>query len=299
MKRLLLITLLSLCLCGCQLASEGPEEGQLVGVYFTTDVVSIPGAKLEDVNISSEGSIVLTEGQTGGKLYAREIPTFDGEVTYEFPGVEGVAFYQIPVTRENGQVYSQQEKNSAIQDRHLSTSIQDGGETMTVEGTIYAPTWGDQKLLYANPIYQTADGTVYLTATPDAFDGASMQGEGEYIGTTWTSAVTADGKETSGLTIQFTYTGKDPVEQVVFTQMTAAHQLIATQAYPVDQTPKKLTMEPDAAYILAESHCINGQGVSYVDRALLDRDDEDDRVFTTYVQEIPGILSRRTTEIIW
>ena len=67
MKRLILISMLSLLLLtGCQLASDGPEEGQLVGVYFTTDVVSIPGTELEVDNTSSAGSISLTEGQPGG-----------------------------------------------------------------------------------------------------------------------------------------------------------------------------------------------------------------------------------------
>ena len=51
--------------------------------------------------------------------------------------------------------------------------------------------------------------------------------------------------------------------------------------------------------LLVESHCINGYGTSYVDRILLDRNDEEDQSFTTYVQEFPGILSRRTTTILW
>lgn len=304
MKRQILISILSVfLLSGCQLASEGPEEGQLVGVYFTTDVVSIPGeVELEDGNISSAGSIYLTEGQPGGKLYAREVPTWDGEVSYEFPDVEGVAFYQIPYTRDNGRVYYQQEKNDAIQERYMSATVEDGRDSFLVEGTIYAPTWGEQKCIYANPIYQTKDGTVYLMATPDAFEGASMKKEGEYIGTTWSSVVTvetSEGTEVRGLTIKFNYSGKDPVEKVVFTQMTADHRPISTQEYPVEQTPETLTMEPETAYILVESHRINGQGVSYVDRILLDRNDQADKYFTTYVQEVPGILSRRITEIIW
>jgi hypothetical protein len=89
------------------------------------------------------------------------------------------------------------------------------------------------------------------------------------------------------------------VEKVVFTQMTADHRPIDTRESPADQTPETLTVEPETAYLLVESHCINGQGVSYVDRILLDRNDEDDQSFTTYVREIPGILSRRTTEILW
>lgn len=304
MKRLILIAVFAaFLLSGCQLAAEENQEGQLVGVYFTTDVVNIPGEpELEDINISTSGSIYLTEGQTGGKLYAQELTDETGDIYYEFPDVAGVAFYQIPIVGEDGQVRSHQEKNGAIQDRYLSATIEDGGEAMIVEGTICAPTWGEQKLLYANPMYQTKDGAVYLTATPDAFDCASMRGEGEYIGTTWSSVVsveTPDGTETTGLTLKFTYTGKDPVEKVVFTQMTADHRPISTQEYPADQTPGTMTMEADAAYILVESHRINGQGVSYVDRILLDRDDQADKYFTTYVQEVPGILSRRITEIIW
>jgi len=81
--------------------------------------------------------------------------------------------------------------------------------------------------------------------------------------------------------------------------MTADHQPISTGEYPVGQMPDGLEVDPDAAYILAESHCINGQGTSYVDRILLNRNDQDDQTFTTYVQEIPGILSRRTTTILW
>jgi len=303
MKRLLVISILSLfLLSGCQLASDGPEEGQLVGVYFTTDVVSIPGTELEVDNISSAGSISLTEGQPGGRLYAQELTDATGDIYYDFPGLDGVAFYQMPIVGEDGQVRSIQENNQAIQERHLSTAIEDGGETMTVKGTIYAPTWGDQKCLFANPMYQTEDGKVYLEATPDAFDCASMLEEGAHVSYTWSSTTvveTSEGTKTSGLVFEYGYHGKNPVEKVVFTQMTADHRPVSTQTYPADQTPEKLTMEPDAAYLLAESHCINGQGTSYVDRILLDRNDQDDQTFTTYVQEIPGILSRRTTTILW
>ena len=303
MKRLLVISILSLfLLSGCQLASDGPEEGQLVGVYFTTDVVSIPGTELEVDNISSAGSISLSEGQPGGRLYAQELTDETGDIYYDFSGLDGVAFYQIPVVGEDGQVRSIQENNQAIQERHLSTAIEDGEETSTVKGILYAPTWGEQKCLFANPMYQTEDGKVYLEATPDAFDCASMLEEGAYVSYTWSSTTvveTSEGTKTSGLVFEYGYHGKNPVEKVVFTQMTADHQPVSTVEYPVDQMPDGLEVDLDAAYILAESHCINGQGVSYVDRILLDRNDQDDQTFTTYVQEIPGILSRRTTTILW
>lgn len=304
MKRLILISILSVFfLSGCQLASEGPEEGQLVGVYFTTDVVSIPGEpELADGNISSAGSIYLTEGQPGGRLYAQELTDETGDIYYDFPGLDGVAYYQILIVGEDGQVRSIQENNQAIQERHLSTAIEDGGETSTVKGVLYAPTWGEQKCLFANPMYQTEDGKVYLEATPDAFDCASMLEEGAYVSYTWSSTTmveTAEGTKASGLVFEYGYHGKNPVEKVVFTQMTADHRPISTQEYPVEQTPETLTMEPETAYILVESHRINGQGVSYVDRILLDRNDQADKYFTTYVQEVPGILSRRITEIIW
>lgn len=302
MKKLLLISLLSLVLCGCQLALEGPEEGQLVGVYFTTDVVSIPGQELEVDNISSADGIYLTEGQPGGRLYAQEYTDETGDRYYDFPGLEGVAFYQIPIVEEDGQVRFIQENNQAIQERHLSTDIEDGGETSTVKGILYAPTWGEQKCLFANLMYQTEDGKVYLEATPDAFDCASMLSEGAYVTYTWSSTTrveTSEGTKTSGLVFEYGYHGKNPVETVVFTQMTADHRPISVQEYPVEQLPETLPTEPETAYILVESHCINGHGTPYVDRILLDRNDEDDQSFTTYVQEIPGIFSRRTTEILW
>ncbi|MBR5534752.1 MAG: hypothetical protein IKU62_07900, partial [Ruminiclostridium sp.] len=225
-----------------------------------------------------------------------------GDIYYDFPGLEGVAFYQIPIVGEDGQVRSMQEKNQAIQERHLSTAVEDGGETMTVKGTIYALTWGEQKCLFANPMYQTNDGKVYLEATPDAFDCASMLSEGAYVSYTWSSTTTVEtleGTKTSGLVLEYGYHGKNPVEKVVFTQMTVDHRPISTQEYSSDQTPEILMVEEETAYILAESHCINGHGTPYVDRILLDRNDDDDRTFTTYVQEIPGILSRRTTTVLW
>ena len=151
-------------------------------------------------------------------------------------------------------------------------------------------------------MYQTKDGKVYLEATPDAFDCASMLSEGAYVTYTWSSTTTAEtseGTKTSGLVFEYGYHGKNPVEKVVFTQMTADHRPIDTRESPADQTPETLTVEPETAYLLVVSHCINGQGVSYVDRVLMDRNDEDDQSFTTYVQEIPGILSRRTTTILW
>ena len=164
-------------LCGCQLAQ--PESGnhteadRLVGVFITTEYLDLNDADayldeyLKDNagSISDGDTIVLDSQEHLGRVYATFVEEpyqdEDGEYhfsnTYEFEGLDGIvlAVYHI----QNGdESYTSSSVGEGICDVHSRT----GGDDRGISGTIWMAKNSGEVIYYMNPIYQTADGRVYL-----------------------------------------------------------------------------------------------------------------------------------------
>lgn len=171
-----------LALAGCQLArsdmgAEALEDG-LVGVLITTEHLDLFDYEsyIED-HVSQWGGSIVVDGDDGayqGRLYAalvKETLT-DGETgqpvehrKYAFEGVDGMAYFTalVPAAAEH-EKYHATMADDGISD--CQTKLSGGGleNSISLEGTVYVSPLAGMSTYYINPVYQSADGRVYLTA---------------------------------------------------------------------------------------------------------------------------------------
>ena len=276
MKRtfLFLFPLIALLLTasGCQLAAGDSTGEQMVGFYITT-------APLED------------DAGESGRIYA-EASGSGQETTYDFPGLDGVPFYEIPFGDGEDEAMLS-DGSSAIQDRHLNFGITEEGETVSLEGTLYLSTALGQCTLYRNPIYQDEEGNVYLI--PEMGPSTRMDLEGSTLSVTdsETTTKTRDGKSIQQtFQIQLHVTAKTPADQVVWCQMSAGNREITRTAYAIDQVPETLCPERETEFLIVETY---RQG-ELTDRALVKKTDT---AITTLQIQPSGWFDGVYTEILW
>lgn len=311
-----ILFLVVLSLTGCQLAQEGGEisesgNNQLVGVLITTEYLDLFDFEAYFNDNAGEllnGNTTIDPAEARayeGRLYAVAEPTEkDGEVNYQFPGVEGIPFYYIPVVTDMAEPAEGEEydwawtpgESTAIQDQYAALSVKDDAEEISLEGTLYISSQSKNHRFYGNPIYRTPEGELYATAgsgiSSDWQDGGSMS---QTLEETYT--LTLGEKQTQEhFKVTFTITSVDPVENIVLLQMDENNRVLSRQEFQPGQVPESLTPEQKTSYILVESHHRNQKGVSTIDRDLYDREDE---ILTTYQEQEEGYFTRLDTQLAW
>lgn len=276
MKRtfLFLLTLLALILTvsGCQLAVGDSTIEQMVGFYITT-------TSLEDY------------ADENGRIYA-EASGSGQETTYDFPGLDGVPFYEIPFGDGEDEAMLS-DGSSAIQDRYLNFGITEEEETTSLEGTLYLSTELGQCILYRNPIYQDNEGNVYLI--PEIGPSARMDLEGSTLSVTDSGTTT---KTRNGKSIQQTFqillhvTAQIPADQVVWCQMSADNREITRTAYAIDQVPETLRPETETEFLIVETY----QQGELTNRSLVKKTDT---AITTLQSQPSGWFDGIYTDILW
>lgn len=276
MKRTFLfpLTLLALLLTvsGCQLAVGGSTIEQMVGFYITT-------TSLEDY------------ADENGRIYA-EASGSGQETTYDFPGLDGVPFYEIPFGDGEDEAMLS-DGSSAIQDRYLNFGITKEEETTSLEGTLYLSTELGQCILYRNPIYQDNEGNVYLI--PEMGPSARMDLEGATLNIidSETTPTTRDGRAIQQtFEIQLHIIAKTPTDQVVWCQMSADNREITRTAYATDQVPETLRPEEETEFLIVETY----QQGELTDRALVKKTD---RSITTFQSQASYWFDGIYTDILW
>lgn len=302
--------LLVLSTTGCQLANDTMSSANdtLIGLYVTRDAID-PVIGENNYYLSPSGS--LSEKNTDG---SRVYGNLDKEnETISFPDINGFALLCVQ-KEENGNTYFQTIINEIFSDTDTSI-INDGCEIdstlyydsskvtnhhfadstetyledfedfdasrITTEkqedGTIlydYA-TDGEELTLYVHPIYETADGEVYLIAEP----GDTFLSQGD-ISTSFSSSEssTAGSSTTESNYRKFTVSVKaaSPVEKVIFTQFDSKGNVLQEDTYTSANMPETYTRKRDSAYILVSSTDLAGN-ITY---STINREDE---IFSLYL----------------
>lgn len=164
-KRLctVLIQALSVCLLtGCRLALEEAQvqdsaEDRLVGVFVTEEYLNVGTPEL---TVNSGGEISFAENREGieGTLIFDE----HGPKDIVFDGIEGYGIYDIEIWNEEQEIYTSYAiADDVFSDGYWAATGNDTSEDNTVEATIYVDQNGPAGLFY-NPVYQTAQGDVYM-----------------------------------------------------------------------------------------------------------------------------------------
>lgn len=283
---ILLCGLLCLPLCGCQLALPdsdiaATQGDRLIGVFVTEeplDLFDFEAYLNDNLNtLAQNGDTTLTDTETqryNGRIYATKttetLHSEDGSLvemeTFAFEGVQGSALYCYTMVNENGEEYSTSTVTGQMQDVKIAT-----GNDTKLEGTILLNAMATATPLsyYANPVYQTVQGDVYLTA------GQGMSFSGDYaMGMSGTSSlteeqtITRNGETTTtSFSVSITAEMALPATQITLLEMSAEDEVIKQHQFTPETLPEELTPQAGTAYAIAKitsaGNAINPQQQSY------------------------------------
>lgn len=287
------------------------EKDRLIGIFVTMehlDLFDFEGYLNENMNkVLNGGEISQSDSaKYEGRLYAdlveRTLTDAESGRTstakeFVFEGVEGFLYYEAKI-EEDGESYYTSNGDEAISDGHLGINVNDAGESIDMEGTIYMSASGTQNCLYFNPVYQTAEGAVYAVSG----HGYSHSGE---VSEGMIGSVTLEEKEEStlngetvevGTKIKMSYAFMfDPVK-IVITQMSKDNQMVDSQEYKPGEVPKELVVETDTEYFIVETVKEDKEGKEIHTREMYQREDD---MFETFFCREDGICVKKPTGIVW
>lgn len=167
----LLLIGMALLLCGCSLAREERQEAfeadRLIGAYITREYLDLfeMESYLNDHagQLGGEGIVVdpSKEKEYQNRIYA-VFQEQDGQNMgeYIFEGIEGIPFFMPVIKSESdqGEDVTVAQQGPEIADGHFTS-----GDIIKLEGVIYY-SGKDSPVFYCNPVYQSPNGSVYMTA---------------------------------------------------------------------------------------------------------------------------------------
>lgn len=302
-------------LSGCSLAVPGAgEDGEgdrLIGAFITADYLDLfdIDAYLNDHASDIFGKKEVTMTDTSGyekKLYA-EIDKSGGEDPADwrvsFDNIWGINFFSPFNTDDSGAVSWSQICSEGICDTKVNVDISDTGEELSLTGTLYIlPGTEKEDIAYhANPVFQTADGRIYVVSGQGFCTGENTS-EGERFSTTLSgeTTLTENGMvkaEKSSVTVNYE-TMNRPVNIILY-QMDAEHQILKKEIFKPGEFPEKIIPETEAEYILVEMEKETLSGEIRTTREVYDKSKGEDCALRTFFAMENGVVAGQDTEIIW
>lgn len=265
------------------------EEDELRGVVITTQYVVPP----------AEAGLDEAAGRIYGQLNpaAQGSPQSGSSPEYLFDGVEGISFfYSIETEDEDGILILH--ANEGVSDADLDVQVTDLGRNVSLDGVIYVSALPGRQVFYLNPVYQQADGRLYLING----SGVEVPGETDEGGIVnqkidQTVESETDGvKRASSSSISLTFRKALPTESIRVLQMDRASKLIRQDKYLLEERPETVRVERGAAYLGVEVLARNAQDELITRRELYEQDDEA-LVFIDCGAN--GICVERMTQLVW
>ena len=331
MKRIMMrrTVMAAVCLCcmmllcalaGCQLAREGAGanayEDRMIGVFITThplDLFDHESYFSENLRGFRGGEIRMSGDaqRFQGRIYAVLTPRTltseeTGETTeiheYVFEGLEGIPYFVSTMPAAPGrESYRASMSDEAISGGQVSLHYGDDESSVTLEGTIYVAQTGRQHAFYFNPVYQDADGGVYLVS------GTGISSSGDVVGASMTqtieatTTITENGRTmTDSISVSVSVVTMPAPERIVILQMGQDNSVISRAEYEPDAMPEALTQETGTAYIIVETRTTDPAGQSKVAREIYDTGVQSveiaESIEALHVRE-DGICVKRSTYI--
>ena len=322
MKRKIMIAVccaLILCaLTGCQLAKESAvantNEDRLIGIFITTehlDLFDFEGYLNDNFNSLQGGEVNLDGRNTQkyqGRLYAVLTPRTDineetGETMltheYIFEGIEGIQ-YCVPTIQatevENSYIATM--SDPAISDGHTSIFVGDDENRVSIDGTIFIISSSKMNTYYFNPVYQSADGSVFVVSGEGFMFSSEAYGESSAYSQTIenTTTITENGKaKKESTSIKISISVMFAPEKIVILQMGSDNAVISRTEYEPEEMPKDFTLETGTAYFIVETHKRDNMGKMIISREIYGRDIE---YIETFFVRADGICVKNGTQII-
>lgn len=294
-------------LCGCSLAvlDAGEEGGEdrMIGALITREFLDMLSAE------ETEGFPPDTDrgirSAHGGKLYA-EIDKSKGDdpVFWEisFGDLDGIQILTPLWTMENGESYWGNVCTEGISDPDIRYNVSDDGEEHSISGTIYIVSGNGNKpaAFYANPVYQTADGNLYVSQGRGvSASGDSPEGMEVSSALSKETTVTENGKtktETSSVSVRYAF--MDQPVRIKVCQMDSRHRVLKEEDYRPEDMPKELAAEADAEYILVETEKEGPTGEKTVSWEAFSLPAEGELYLTSYRTREDGIVVKQETKVL-
>ncbi len=286
---------LSLGLCGCQLAlpENSGERDKLIGAFVTVDHVDTisldigPAGKLETGHepIYAEYYEETYENDYGETVYTSN---------YRFTELEGISCFMPYITEENGEIYNTIQIDALVQnvDRELKT-VNDDKQLNSVSGELYVPE-GSYIKFFLNPVYQKADGSVYLTG------GQGAQGDGGEMGLTLSENTKTEigGKSIEyGFSVEVWVKERPLIERVRLVEMGEKNEILRVSEFSPAELPESFETVEGTVCVVQENFYTDGEGEQKVERLALSPDEDEHAEIL--VPEDMGYLVPQRCEIVW
>ena len=261
-----LIFALALMLPGCSLLREEGEPAdadRLVGVYITENYIDSFDfeAYVQDNASSLSGGSGEISREDAAK-YTRRIyaEVVDGKTS--FP-IEGIAFIAARYEKD-GESCTGSDYGDKLADVHLSINVSDDMETTVLTGKLFADSGAGHMSAYCNPVYQQADGRVYLV--PGEGVSANMGSMTHSLSESCESA--KKGERGYGMDITLEVEGRRPSEKLAVLLYSAEGALLSRTEYAPEEMPEEISAE-GAAWAVFEDYTADYSGEPKVIRQLI------------------------------
>lgn len=260
-----LIFVLALMLPGCSLLREEGEPAdadRLVGVYITENYIDSFDfeAYVQDNASSLSGGGEISREDAAKytrRIYAEVV---DGKTS--FP-IEGIAFIAARYEKD-GESYTGSDYGDKLADVHLSINVSDDMETTVLTGKLFADSGAGHMSAYCNPVYQQADGRVYLV--PGEGVSANMGSMTHSLSESCESA--KKGERGYGMDITLEVEGRRPSEKLAVLLYSAEGALLSRTEYAPEEMPEEISAA-GAAWAVFEDYTADYSGEPQVIRQLI------------------------------
>lgn len=260
-----LIFAIALMLPGCSLLREEGEPAdadRLVGVYITENYIDSFDfeAYVQDnaSSLSGGGEISREDAAKYTRRIYAEIT--DGKTS--FP-IEGIAFIAARYEKD-GESCTGSDYGDKLADVHLSINVSDDMETTVLTGKLFADSGAGHMSAYCNPVYQQADGRVYLV--PGEGVSANMGSMTHSLSESCESA--KKGERGYGMDITLEVEGRRPSEKLAVLLYSAEGALLSRTEYTPEEMPEEISAE-GAAWAVFEDYTADYSGEPQVIRRLI------------------------------
>lgn len=260
-----LILAIALMLPGCSLLREEGEPAdadRLVGVYITENYIDSFDfeAYVQDNASSLSGGGEISREDAAKytrRIYAEVV---DGKTS--FP-IEGIAFIAARYEKD-GESYNGSDYGDKLADVHLSINVSDDMETTVLTGKLFADSGAGHMSAYCNPVYQQADGRVYLV--PGEGVSANMGSMTHSLSESCESA--KKGERGYGMDITLEVEGRRPSEKLAVLLYSAEGALLNRTEYAPEEMPEEISAA-GAAWAVFEDYTADYSGEPQVIRQLI------------------------------
>ena len=260
-----LIFAIALMLPGCSLLREEGEPAdadRLVGVYITENYIDSFDfeAYVQDnaSSLSGGGEISREDAAKYTRRIYAEIT--DGKTS--FP-IEGIAFIAARYEKD-GESCTGSDYGDKLADVHLSINVSDDMETTVLTGKLFADSGAGHMSAYCNPVYQQADGRVYLV--PGEGVSANMGSMTNSLSESCERA--KKGERGYGMDITLEVEGRRPSEKLAVLLYSAEGALLSRTEYAPEEMPEEIAAE-GAAWAVFEDYTADYSGEPQVIRQLI------------------------------